>query len=303
MSRAQSPGYPSAPLQKALNQIEKIFQADRRNPIDRDTAAKHIGYSGSSGAADKAVATLAHYALVERAGKGQVQVTQLAVDILHPESEGARKNALKQAAYSPNIFKEIKARFPDRPSEDALKSWLMRESFLDRAINPVTRAFLETERFLEQEKAFESDSPSLGNDANVVPEDSEVSIPKDVTAAAKIGDFVQWEANGVLQFKEPQRVRWISDDGDWLAVEGSNTGIPMSEVTVEARKPADIVIPPAVSQPSARLAENSEAATDYQISKHGKKLSFTGIANGSDGVGKLIAELELYKKMIEMVED
>jgi hypothetical protein len=38
--------------------------------------------------------------------------------------------------------------------------------------------------------------------------------------------------------EEPTRVRLVSDDGQWVAVECSETGIPMSEVIVEQRAPA-----------------------------------------------------------------
>ena len=39
----------------------------------------------------------------------------------------------------------------------------------------------------------------------------------------------------------PMRVRWVSEDAHWLAVEGSDTGIPMSEVSV---KSAPMQMPP-----------------------------------------------------------
>jgi len=153
--RSQSPGYPNAPLAKAIHSVRMIFDADRRNPIDRELAAKHIGYSGSSGAADKAIATLAHYGLTEKVGKGEIRVSQLALDIIHPAKAEDRKRALLQAAFNPQIFKDIRERFPEgHVSEGALESYLKRENFLDRAITPVTKAYLETCRLLEQENVF-----------------------------------------------------------------------------------------------------------------------------------------------------
>lgn len=61
---------------------------------------------------------------------------------------------------------------------------------------------------------------------------------------AKVGDLVQWKSQGALQFKEPLRVRMVSEDGLWVAVEGSQTGIKMSEVTVEKTAPEQSTIPP-----------------------------------------------------------
>lgn len=156
MARTQSPGYPQFALPKAITGVRKIFEADRRSVIDREVAQKHIGYSGTSGAADKALATLLHFGLLEKVGKGQVRVTQSAVDILHPASDATRRSALLQAGLRPQIYKDLHDRFGDHVSDTALQSYLVRENFLDRAIGPVSNGYLETTRFLEQEKAFES---------------------------------------------------------------------------------------------------------------------------------------------------
>lgn len=171
MARSQSPGYPQFALPKALAGARKIFEADRRSVIDREVAQKHIGYSGQSGAADKALASLLHFGLLERVGKGQVRVSQRAVDIIHPESEQDRRRALTDAAFQPQIYKDLRERFGDHVSETALRSYLVRENFLDRAIGPVSNGYLDTLRYLEQEKAFESGGkpPSTGGES--VPDD------------------------------------------------------------------------------------------------------------------------------------
>ena len=168
MAQKQSPGYPNFPLSKAIDLAGQIFEKDRKNPIDRDVAAQHVGYSGLSGPASKALATLAHYRLVEKAGKGQLRVTQTLVDILYPDSDDDKRAALLEAAFNPTIFASIHERFPDgTPSEGNLKAWLMREEFLDRAISPVSKAYLETIRFLEQERAFDTgaDPTEMGADS------------------------------------------------------------------------------------------------------------------------------------------
>ena len=164
MAHKQSPGYPSFPLEKAILLASQVFEKDRKNLIDREVAAQHMGYSGISGASDKALSTLAHFRLVEKSGKGQLKVTQTLVDILHPDSKEDKRVALKESGLAPAIFHEIYERFSDgAPSEGALKSWLTREGFFDRAINPVSKAYLETIQYLEQSKAFESGGNETGN--------------------------------------------------------------------------------------------------------------------------------------------
>lgn len=81
-----------------------------------------MGYSGPSGAADKALATLFHYGLVERLGKGEVRVSQRAVDIIHPDKPEDRSRALLEAAITPAIFRDLRERFGDPVSESALHS-------------------------------------------------------------------------------------------------------------------------------------------------------------------------------------
>jgi hypothetical protein len=156
VARSNSPGYPNLSLPKAIAAARKVFDADRRNPVDRVTAAKHIGYGGQSGASDKALASLAHYGLTEKTGKGEIRVSQLALDIIHPEQPGHKPQSLLEAGMKPQIFKDIRERFGGHVSEDNLRSYLVREGFQNIAIPQAMNAYFETCRFLEQEKAFES---------------------------------------------------------------------------------------------------------------------------------------------------
>jgi len=52
------------------------------------------------------------------------------------------------------------------------------------------------------------------------------------------GDLVQWTSGEVDQFPEPRRVIRLSDDGQWAFVEGSQTGLETSELTVVGQAPA-----------------------------------------------------------------
>jgi hypothetical protein len=289
-------------LPKAISRIKAIHAADRRNPIDREVAAKHMGYNGLSGASDKTLSSLAHYELLEKAGKGQTRVTQLAVDILHPESKKAYRQAILQAAFSPSIFQDIQAKFSDgQPSENALQSWLTRENFLDRAIGPVADAYLETCRFLEQEGAFESGSPSLRDE-----EESSSLDPSEKDrrkfGGASVGDLIQWESGGALQFESPKRVRFVSDDGNWAGVEGSQTGIPMSEVIVEQKAATKAPFIP-LERPTAAL---SPGESEWMRNKVGKETNVRLLVEGQMGpreIGKLIKLLEAQKAVLEDDED
>jgi hypothetical protein len=145
-------------LPKAIVAVGKIFDEDRRNPVDREVAAKHIGYSGKSGASDKALAALAHFGLTDKVGKGAIRVSQLAMDILHPDPSDpqSKDRALLEAGMMPQIFKELRNQFPGHVSDSTLESYMVRIGFNDAALGPAMTAYLETMRHLEQSKAFES---------------------------------------------------------------------------------------------------------------------------------------------------
>ncbi|MER8485980.1 hypothetical protein [Mesorhizobium sp. M1322] len=65
------------------------------------------------------------------------------------------------AAFKPQLFTVLRNRFPDgHVSDTTLRSFLIREEFQNRAIDPVIKAYTETSAFLRQENAYESyDSP------------------------------------------------------------------------------------------------------------------------------------------------
>jgi len=306
MARAQSPGYPNMSLPKAIGAVRKIFDADRRNPIDRVVAAKHIGYSGQSGASDKALASLAHYGLTEKTGKGEIRVSQLALDIIHPDPNdtGARRQSLREAGFNPGIFKELRERFGDHVSEDTLRTYLIRNNFQDIAINPVINAYMETCRYLEQEKAFESGSQSGESRSESI---TPATNGETVYGGAKVGDLIQWEVGGALQMEKPMRVRDISPDGQWVAVEGSETGIPMSQVTVEESAPAERTPPPLFKFPGppgqTPAAEEKVLAgeTEWMRNQVGRETKVRLLVSGEMGakeIGKLIKLLEAQRAVL-----
>lgn len=162
MSRIRSPGYPGVSLSKAIDIVDKLFCRVRNNTVDREAAVKDLGYSGLTGQSQKILSDLAHFNLVEKSGKGGIRVTELAARILHPHNSKERAVALREAAYSPELFAQFKANWPDgHVSENALRAWLMRSGFSSVAIHPVIRSFMETYAFLQQENATESyDGPN-----------------------------------------------------------------------------------------------------------------------------------------------
>lgn len=51
-------------------------------------------------------------------------------------------------------------------------------------------------------------------------------------AKVQVNDRIQWTTSGTDMFPEPARVRIVSDCGEYCFVDGSNTGLPVQQVTV-----------------------------------------------------------------------
>jgi hypothetical protein len=170
MERSRSPNYPAVPLDQAIDLISKLHSKSRTNIIDRESAARDIGYSGLTGRSLKLLGALAQYDLVKPSGKGNLRVTPVAVDILHGITEGDRKAALRHAGTAPRLFKSIFDRFTDGvPSENVIRSFLIQQGYADGAIGPAIKAFLETNRYLENAGVYDDPSDNDADESNAEP--------------------------------------------------------------------------------------------------------------------------------------
>ena len=59
---------------------------------------------------------------------------------------------------------------------------------------------------------------------------SEVKAEEEGKRRPQIGQWVQWEHNGILGLPQPKRLAGFSEDGQYGFVEGSQTGIPVGEI-------------------------------------------------------------------------
>lgn len=160
MVRVRSPGYPNASLSESIDNVKRIHNMDYRNPITRETAARHLGYAGVTGSSDRATSAMMHFGLLERVSKGEIRVSDLAMEILFPSSEQTRQVALRKAAASPDLFAQIAEKFPEGiPSEVSLRNFLARAGFNTNAIEPAIKAYTETQQFLRLQTASLSSSP------------------------------------------------------------------------------------------------------------------------------------------------
>jgi hypothetical protein len=117
--------------------------------------------------------------------------------------------------------------------------------------------------------------------------------------APQVGDYVQWTSDGVDQFKPTRKVRQIQDRHIW--VDGSQTGIPISEVTV-AVPPAPI--PVAKFTTPAKFAPSDKESDGNEISVLVTPQGRVQISADLDvkGFGKLKQMLEQYEQILKLLQ-
>ena len=174
MVRARNKRYPNYSLSVAVDHIRKVFDADWTNTLCRETVAQHLGYGGLSGASDSCIGTLRQYGLLERIGKNEMKVSQLAIDILQPVSSEKRQEAIDEAAFCPPLFCGIINHFPDHvPSEAALRNYLAQRDFQKKVIDIVIKSFADTISMTTRSVSHENDD-AIAND---VPEHMARTVP------------------------------------------------------------------------------------------------------------------------------
>lgn len=164
-------------IKEAVALAKKIYEKDSTHAIDRESAVQHIGYSTLNGASATALASLKQYGLTVDTGKGMLRLTDLALDILEPQSDEEYRSGLIEAAFAPDLFAALRERFPDRsPSESSLRAHLVRQGFTVTALKAIVPAYLETHEFASSLKEIERHSHPSTSAQESVSEQSDDGI-------------------------------------------------------------------------------------------------------------------------------
>lgn len=199
--------YPNFPLNKALEHINIIYDADRTSVITREDVARHLGYKGISGASTSTISTLNQYGLLQKSGPAGIRVSQTAVDILHPENQDQKQTAINEAVFSPPLFKELWEHFENRiPSETALNTYLMRNGFNQHGIDAVIASFAPTVEMYKE--AEDNPSPQESHKDTHEATTPTAGVPTSpTTLPAGLPAYIPHDADKTDQFEEWFRVK------------------------------------------------------------------------------------------------
>jgi hypothetical protein len=221
--------YPFITLEQAIARAKTLWDKEGKNLAFISAAVKHWGYAEKSSGGKQTVAALRAFGLIETEGEGdgrQIRLTGRALDILLDPDPAKKTAALRAAAAAPRIFSDLLAKWAPSalPSDETISAYLLREKDFNR--NAVTE-------FVKDFRANIAYS-GLANSVNIplmgAPKGAKIEEEK--PPGVQIGKFVQWAPGGIDQFVEPRKVVGFSEGKDFLFVEGSLTGVAVSEVTV-----------------------------------------------------------------------
>jgi hypothetical protein len=228
--QGRSPAFPFIPLGKALERAEALRVAEGGRPKHFSpwgAIAKAWDLGEKTGPMKQTMAALGYFGLFEFDGSGETRSarpTDIAFKILLDKQPASpeRDKLIQLVALTPAAHKDLWNKWPGGlPSDPTVETYLVRDrSFSEDGAKDLIAEYKATLAFAKLTEPGTIPDAKTGQSEHPVP--------------PKVGDFVQVEINGALQFDKPQRVRAIQEhEGkDWVFVEGSETGVLMEQVQI-----------------------------------------------------------------------
>lgn len=297
VKRDRSPSFPYIGLAKAVDRIQTVFNKVKRYEARVADIAGDWGLAPKSSSTDRTVAALISYGLVDDNGGGEsrkIKVSEVGLHIIDDPRPGQREKYLALAALRPKIIAEYAEKWAGGRPDDAhaLSQLKFDGGFTDEGARIFLRVFDETIRFLPA-----VDAAMQGASSSTIEREEQ---PPKVTP--KVGDMVQWTSAGVDQFDAPKRVRGFQthDGVEWAFVEGTDTGVPMAELTVVSAAAPPPLTPPVF--PEVASVAVSAKEREWLRGPLSRDASYRLIVSGDLGprdIGKLIKLLEAQKLILE----
>jgi hypothetical protein len=283
----RSPNYPAYGLAETIQMAKAIWKKEERTAVSPDVAVKALGYQTLNGTARTKLASLRKFGLLEAAKSGGERISDLAMNLLHSTTDSPEYSAaIQEAALKPELYREIYRSHP-KGSDDAIRSFLkISKAFSESGAAQFLEAYRATLKLANLDGGAYTASVN-GNKPGKKPEKTPM-----------IGDTVQWESQGVLQLPVPRRIRALSEDGEWAFIDGSNTGIPVKELTVVPAIPENPKPPLNASLAPPVLSEEQAPWQDVFSLAEGRVVLSWPAALSKDSYEDLSAWLDIVKRKI-----
>jgi hypothetical protein len=308
--RLRSPPYPMFDLSKAVERVYELHKAAQQHSVGANVLADAWSMSSSDGKVWRAAAALIQYGLLTDSGTGKTRKFQLTdaakrLALDRDANSTKRIEVIKKAALAPMIHAELWRKFGScqNYSASVLTTYLTidREDeggapYNPAAVDEVLKTFRDTLDY-----AGLTDSDTVAEPAEAIGEGQPLHLGP--MQEVHIGDLVKWTSGGIDQFTA-RKVNWISDDATHLRVIGSNTGIPMNEVSKvsaqEATMPPFSPTPPAEKQPQQASQATGKSPLNASASIMNGRLQVSADVAAGD-IDALISVLEKYKEILTLM--
>lgn len=225
-TRVRSPAYPSLGLPDAIVRARTLYEkeAQGRVPIAAEVIARDWEYASLNGSALTTISALKQFDLLNELEVGDGKPRQLKLTpgalclVVRKSDDPDWLKAARAAALRPKLYDRLWKKYGwPLPSIESVRHYLeLDEGYNTKFINGIISDYKAT---IGLAKLGDGDKIS----------DTGAGESEDGRPSLAVGDFVQWESQGVAQFAKPRRVKGQSEDGNWLFVEGSETGIAKKE--------------------------------------------------------------------------
>lgn len=236
IARERSPSFPFIPLSTALNRLKEFEETFGLQPPPAGKVYIAWGYKGDSSQAQQTLAALKAFGLVNYEGSGQKRLVSLSSEArtyLRANQQSIKDDVVRKAALKPAWFERIwKAWGANRhPDEVCLDELVLNHKFNQNTAPRFLSVYDRTIAFA-----------GLKDSDNVEEPDGKGGVDDNGTDGFKVGDNVNWDAAGQIQWRTPWKIVDIQthDDGkQYLQVQGTGgdadqTGwIPVDEATKE----------------------------------------------------------------------
>ncbi len=215
--QGRSPAFPFIPLEKALERAESLRVAEGGRPkhfSPWSAVARAWGIGEKTGTMKQSVAALGHFGLFEFQGSGEERAARLTdtalMILLDKQPTSPERDALiRQLALKPAIHAELWAKWKNElPSDVTFETYLVRDrGFSENGARDLIGEYKATIAYAKLSQPDAMVEEPEGDDAHKEP--------------AKVGDLVNVEINGALQFKNPKLVEKVEslDGQDWVFLE------------------------------------------------------------------------------------
>jgi hypothetical protein len=142
--KQRSPNYPAIGLSTAIELARKLYDNAKRSLVSEAVAVTAMGYKGLNGTTRGHLSALRKYGLVDDDG-GNLKISELAMRILiNQPGSPERQAAVVEAAFKPEIFKEIHQSHGDVGDQVLTPYLILQKQFSQGGAEQFIQAFRDT---------------------------------------------------------------------------------------------------------------------------------------------------------------